>query len=103
MVVLLTALLGCSNPAAPLQVCDSDADCVVVPTIAGHVDAPGWWESCDNTCYTGVRHGREDEWGALRDGLAPGVSCNKQFEPCPPAESFEARCTRGSCRARYRG
>lgn len=95
--------MACTNAAAPLQTCSVDSDCVVAPAIAGHTDAPSWWESCDNECYAGVRSDSVEAWDAMRRELAPGVACSKDFEPCPPPSAFEATCRRGTCRAKYIG
>ena len=103
MVFLVPIFVGCVSRSASIQTCEVDADCVVVRAIAGHPDAPSWWESCDNTCYTGVQHDEVEAWDSLRRDVGPSIRCSVNFEPCPPAEDFGPECQWGRCRAGYLG
>jgi hypothetical protein len=83
--------------------CRTDADCVVAQSLAGldHIPRPG--ERCEGTCYVGVRREALAAWNSAVTALSPTVPCDREFEPCPPAEHFEAFCRLGTCQVRYVG
>jgi len=110
-VLLVAAMLvaSCRGHAGPSSAalpadhrsCTADADCAVAPSLAGLAHLPRAGDTCRGTCFVGVRKDALEAWQKAVDALAATVPCDKEFEPCPPASDFRARCLHGTCEADY--
>ncbi|MCB9763039.1 MAG: hypothetical protein H6739_24780 [Alphaproteobacteria bacterium] len=102
---LTLLLLSCSlfrtETDSPLprdfRACAVDSDCVVAPSLAGLDHIPTSRDGCLGECYVGINKAHAELWAEEVERLAPDVPCTKEFEACPPADDWFARCRRGTC------
>lgn len=100
----VAAPVAASAPAslpADFRACATDADCAVAPSLAGLDRLPLPGDTCRGTCFAGVRKDALPAWQKAVDALSATVPCDKEFEPCPPAEDFRVACVRGTCTVAY--
>jgi hypothetical protein len=83
--------------------CVQAADCVVAPALAGLDRLPRPDDTCEGTCFVGVRASAALAWHQAVKALAATVPCDKQFEECPPVDHFRVTCIFGRCGAKYVG
>lgn len=95
--------VGAVTLPADYRSCGSDEDCVVAPSLAGLDRLPGPGDTCQGTCYVGVRATALRAWERAVEALAASVPCTKEFEPCPPRTHWRAACVRGTCQAIHVG
>lgn len=88
---------------ADFRSCVKDGDCVVARSLAGLDRLPGPQDTCQGTCYVGIRADALPAWERAVEALAASVPCTKEFEPCPPASHWHAACRQGICQAIYVG
>ena len=96
-----------SNQPAPTSeptnhhTCQLDSDCTLAPTISGWATTPPTGATCENSCFAAINKASEAAWAALVETLSPTITCDREFEPCPPESDFTAACVESVCTARY--